>query len=856
MLEKIFLGAVLKTSLILLTLVKDSSLTHFDKRIMSNNKMENKWAESYKKANDFISKLNLTERINLLFGTENMMKVNYFKMGVKDFDHHCEGEIDAFKNDKVNFKSICFQDGCSGLLLTNGTSISWQSNLNLASTFNKELIYEVGKEIGKEAREKGVNVILSPNVNILRTPQGGRIWESFGEDPFHVGVCATELIKGIQDAGVIATVKHFVGNEIETYRDASSSNIPMNALMDIYVEPFYRAIADANVGSIMAAYNALNNTYCSENKFLLTDILKKKFDFKGFIVSDFFGVYSNHSDTFNSGLDLNLPGGKMPGRFNGSQNSYWSDLEQWANENITSEEKITDSATRFIATLYQMNQMEDFPDIHIYQNTITDERKKLQRKAATESQILLKNENNILPLKDIKTIAVIGNAALERDCPRDDYFFSCINETNLVSNGYIPIGYGTSSTTYNYLISPLQGIKEIAEEKNIEVISSGRLIYTEEEKDNLIIHVGAQEDIENAVQIAKKADVAIIFVKANSGEGVLDLEKSRGDREDLNVWHKGNELIEKVAEVNENIIVVINAPSVVNLPWLDKVKGILFSGFAGAEAGHAIADILFGKENPSGHLPYVWGKEDDYFTKIKLKNTEILENGKTYEEEYRYKGIDSAGLKDDRPGYDKEQYNYTEGLYVGQRWFNKQNIKPIFPFGFGLSYTTFDYFDLKINMKKEELICEFKIKNIGSVSGKAVPMLFLSFPDTIGDYPKYIFKGYEKVELKAGEEKQVTIIVDDHALSYFNVSKNDYVRINGGKIKVYIAENGNPNEEAKLVGEVGDKSYLLVIFIICAVLIIFFIIFILNYLIRLSKNKKKKEINYIIQPTAKNLVGL
>ena len=204
-----------------------------------------------------------------------MMKVSYFKMGKKDFDHHCEGEIDAFKNDKVNFKSICFKDGCSGLSLTKGTSISWQSNLNLAATFNKELIYEVGKEIGEEAREKGVNVILSPNVNILRTPQGERIWEAFGEDPFHAGVCATEFIKGIQDAGVIATVKHFVGNEIETYREASSSNIPMNALMDIYVEPFYRAIVDANVSSIMSSYNALDNTYCTENKFLLIDILKK-----------------------------------------------------------------------------------------------------------------------------------------------------------------------------------------------------------------------------------------------------------------------------------------------------------------------------------------------------------------------------------------------------------------------------------------------------------------------------------------------------------------------------------------------------------------------------------------------------
>ena len=793
-------------SLFLLALFTVSILRYVGiKKKMDNNGIEDKWAESYRKANEFISKLNRTERVNLLFGTENMLKVSHVKIGIKDFDHHCEGEIDAFENDQVNFKAICFKDGSTGIRLVNGTSISWQANLNLAGTFNKELIYEVGKALGEEAREKGVNVLLSTNVNILRTPQGGRIWEAYGDDPFHVGSCSSEFIKGIQDAGVIATVKHFVGNEIEAYREASSSNIPMNALMDIYVEPFYRAITDANVGSIMTSYNAINNTYCSENKFLLTDILKNKFNFKGFIMSDFYAVYSNHTDTFNSGLDLNMPGGKMPGRFNGRSNSYWSDLEKWADEKIISEEKITDSATRFIATLYQMNQMEDFPNIHLYQNTITEERKKLQRKAATESQILLKNENNILPLKDIKSIAVIGNDAMERDCPSDDYYFSCINDTNLVANGHIPIGYGTSSSTFNYLISPLQGIKEIAEEKNIEVKESGKLIYTDEEKDGLTVHLGAQEDIEQGVEIAKNADVAIVFVKADSGEKLVSLENSIGDRGDLNVWYKGNELIEKVAEVNQNVIVVINAPSVVNVPWLDKVKGVLFSGFSGAEAGHAIADILFGYENPSGHLPYVWGKEDDYCTKVTLQNNDILENGKTYTEEYRYNGIDSAGLQDNRKGYDKEQYNYSEGLYVGQRWFNKQNKKPVFPFGFGLSYTTFAYSDLKVNMIKEGLICEFKIKNTGSVSGKAVPMVFLSFPDTIGDYPKYIYKGFEKVELNAGEEKKVKIIVDEHALSYFNVEKNDYVRINDGKIKVYIAENGDPNEEPKLNAEVDSK---------------------------------------------------
>ena len=188
-----------------------------------------------------------------------------------------------------------------------------------------------------------------------------------------------------------------------------------------------------------------------------------------------------------------------------------------------------------------------------------------------------------------------------------------------------------------------------------------------------------------------------------------------------------------------------------------------------------------------------------------MTNYTILENGKTYQEEYRYDGINSAGLLDKRPGYDKEQYNYTEGLYVGQRWFNKNNIKPIFPFGFGLTYNTFEYSDLKLSMTKKGLNAKFKIKNIGSNSGAAVPMLFLTFPDNIGDYPKYIFKGFEKIELDVGQNKQINIKVDDHALSYFNVKQNKYVRVNDGIIKVYIAENGDPNVEPKLKGQIDCK---------------------------------------------------
>ena len=717
---------------------------------------QNDWDDSYEKAKKFVSKLSFDEKMLLMIGTENMRSVN---------DGGCVGQIDPIRNGKVDFKGMCLQDGPAGVRYARGTGISWQSNLNLAASFNKNLMYDVGKAQGEENKEKGINTFLSPCVNIMRTPQAGRVWEAYGEDPFYSGVCASQMIKGIQDAGVIATIKHFVGNDQETYRHASSSNIKIAPLMDIYVEPFYRAIHDANVGSVMSAYNAVNDVYCSENKFLLTDVLRGILDFKGFVMSDWWAVYNDKSENINSGLDMNMPGGEGWGQHYGIEGSYWRKIKEYVQKGEIKEERITEAATRVIATMYQMNQMENFPQKQLYKETKTEDRKKLQRKAATESQVLLKNEDNILPLKNVKTIAVIGNGAQKRNCPDDNDMMCGYG----VQNGFIPLGYGSGTTTFSYLISPIEGITELAEKKGIKVISSGGLN-------------GREEKYNEGAQIALQADVAIVFVQADSGEEYGNVESSKGDRADLDAWHGGNLLVEKVANANKNTIVVINAPATVSVPWLDNVKAVLFTGFPGAESGYAIADILFGEVNPSGHLPFVWAEMNDYCTKIDHLATNNKPSGSS----------------------NKEQYDYTEGLYVGQRFFNKQNKKPVFPFGHGLTYTSFEYSDLKLSMSEEGLSAQFNVKNTGKLSGSAVPMLFLTFPESIGDYPKYIFKGFEKVELEPGENKNVNIIADDHALSYFNVEENKYVRVNSGTIEVSIAENGDPSQSI-LKGEIDSK---------------------------------------------------
>jgi beta-glucosidase len=774
------------------------------------------WESSYRKANSFINKLNRTERVNLLFGTQNM-KMETLLFEESELPHLCVGQIDPFKNDKIDFKGMCLQDGPAGVRFARGNSISWQGSLNNAMTFDKKLMYDVGKAQGEENKEKGINVALAPCANMMRNPKGGRVWEAYGDDPYYTGVCASQVVKGIQDAGTIACLKHFVANDQETYRKASSSNMDMKTLMDIYAEPFYRSIHEADLGSIMMSYNAINNSYCFEDKFILTDVLRDILGFKGFTMSDWWSITNDDPINFNSGLDMNMPGGYGYGPFDeekkydyyGRNHSYWSDLEKYADEGKVSEDRINEAATRIIASMYKMDQMNNYPEVNIFKQTNTTERKNLQRKVATESQVLLKNDG-ILPLdtSKIKTIAVIGNDAFERDCLPDG-LPQCSNETNAVINGHVPLGYGSGVTNFGYVITPLEGITKLAEEYNIKVSSSGKLEYIDEPINSTHTkHVNAIEDIDEGVKVANKSDVAIVFVKATSGEEFVVLNQSIGDRRDLDLWYEANELIEEVAKVNNNTIVVINAPATVNLPWLDKVKAVIFSGFPGSESGNAVADIIFGKENPSGHLPFVWGEEKDYSAQIpELENLTVINktSGATYKDIYRYDTVDCYAKPDNEPGHDREQIDYTEGLYIGQRWFNKNNKKAIFPFGYGLSYTTFEYSDLNVSMNKDGLTAEFKVKNTGDRAGKAVPMLFLTFPENIGDYPPNIFKGFEKVEIQPGQTETVKILADDHALSYFNESQNKYVRVNEGKIKVYISDNADPSQ-FKLNSEI-DANY-------------------------------------------------
>ena len=711
------------------------------------------WAEAHEKAKAKVKEFTVEEKLNLIFGTQNMQK--------KTEDGGCVGAIDPVEG---KFGGICLQDGPAGVRFSTSTQ-SWQAGINTAATFNKTLMYEVGKAQGKEFREKGVNVALTPAMNIQRSPQGGRLWECFGDDPFLSGEAATQVIKGVQSNGVIACAKHYIGNDQETDRQFTSSNIKEQAYYEIYFEPFYRSINDAEVGSIMSAYSSLNGTFCVRNKRILQNILKDKYGYKGFVMSDWWAIKDDSPDNFNSGCDMNMPGGKYEGAdWYGRDQSFWTNFGSLLGKEITYE-RLDDAVERILAPMYKLDQFSSdvkYPEIDLMKNTITDETKRINREAATQSTVLLKNDDNILPIKNMagKTIAIIGNDALDSPCIRDSDC-SCKSKDNEIYRGHIALGYGSGTTYFKYLINPLDAITERAEKEGIKIISSGEITEEVVEVDGKNITVG-KEDIQKARDAAKLADLCIVFINADSGEQYISLEKSIGDRHDLDAWHSGNDLVNAVLESNKPVIVVISSPGPINLPWLDKVKGVVFSGLGGAESGNAITSILFGDYNPSGHLPYIWALKENYPSQIEI-----------------YTNPHPPTIE------------YAEGVFVGQRYFDKYNKPYTFPFGYGLSYTTFELVQnsLSASMTKDGLKINFSVKNTGTIKGETVPMVFLKFPDTIKTeegYPDKLFKGFDKKWVNPNEEVKFEILVDPHALSYYNIDQANYVRPTEGKYTVYV----------------------------------------------------------------------
>ncbi len=580
---------------------------------------------------------------------------------------------------------------------------AFPSGVALAATWNPDLIQEVGRVIGQQARTLNKDMMLAPCVNIQRTPFGGRNFESFGEDPFLASRMSVAYIKGVQSQGVIATVKHFAANNQEFQRDDISVKVEERVLHEIYFPAFRAAVQEAGVWSVMSAYNKLNGTWCSENPYLLTDILKNRWGFRGFVVSDWGAVHTT-VETANAGLDLEMPRGKFLIR---------ELLLPAISSGQVKPAMIDDKVRRMLRGMFSIG-LFDRPESD-GGPVDTPEQRAVARAAATQGIVLLKNDGEALPLlpRKIRSIAVIGPNA------------------NVAHVG----GGGSAIVKPVYAASPLDGIRLRAGTRFKVGYAAGCAMEGEDtEKEN---SVSPADLIKEATSLAATSDVVMVFV-GNSAK----IESEGFDRKSLDLPAGQYQLIEAVLKTNRNTVVVINAGAPVLMGrWVDQVPAVVNAWFAGEEAGNAIADVLFGDVNPSGKLPITLLKE--------------------------WKDSPAYGRY---PGQNGE-VGYDEGLYVGYRHFDKHSIEPQFPFGHGLSYTSFEYSDLEVTSVDVSL----NVRNTGTREGVEVVQLYVHDVQSSVDRPVKELKAFRRVVLKPGETQSVSFTLDKSAFAFYDPAKKDWV---------------------------------------------------------------------------------
>ncbi|KAI9785182.1 MAG: hypothetical protein M1839_000820 [Geoglossum umbratile] len=614
------------------------------------------WESAYEKARDFVGQLTLLEKVNLT-------------TGVGWQQEQCVGNVGSIP--RLGFRSLCMQDSPLGVRFTDYNT-AFPAGVNVAATWDRGLMYARGYAMGAEHRAKGVNVQLGPVAGpIGRHPEGGRNWEGFSPDPVLTGIGMAQTIKGIQDAGTIACAKHFIGNEQEHFRSTSSSNIDDVTMHELYLWPFADSVR-AGVGSIMCSYNLLNNSYACQNSYALNYLLKSELDFQGFVMSDW-GAHHSGVGAALAGLDMSMPGDM----FFGSGVSYWgASLTRAVMNGSVPEWRIDDMAVRIMAAYYKVGQDQtNIPtnfdswtlDTYGYQHFLVREdytlvnqhvdvrndpkigsHAALAREVAAKSVVLLKNFNNTLPLKKPRQIAVIGEDAGEAPYGPN----GCADRG--CDSGTLAMGWGSGTANFPYLVTPLTGIQNRA-------LLDGSVLSSV--TDNY-----AYSQINTTVSTA---EVAIVFVNADSGEEYITVDKNTGDRNNLTFWGNGDRLISTVAANNKNTVVVMHTVGPVIIePWVNhpNITAILWAGLPGEQSGNSIADILYGYVNPGAKLPFTMGKKSSDWGVGLLYDS-----------------------KDQVP-----QITYKEGVFIDYRAFDKADIEPTYEFGYGLSYTTFNYSNLRI----------------------------------------------------------------------------------------------------------------------------------------------------------------
>ncbi len=664
---------------------------------------------------DIINQMSLEEKVAFCSG--------------KDY-WHTEG------NERLGIPVVMWTDGPHGIRkrpekkdkeqktsLKGVPAICYPTAVTTACSWDPELIYEMGVLLGEECLKEQVSVLLGPGTNIKRSPLCGRNFEYFSEDPYLSGEIAAAFVNGVQSKGIGTSLKHFAGNNQETRRMTCDSVIDERALREIYLTSFEKTVKQANPWTIMCAYNRLNGTYCAENKWLLTDVLRDEWGYEGMIVTDW-GAENDRVLGLLAGQELEMP------TSNGEGNRQ---IAEAVKDGRISEDFLNKMVDNILDVI--LRSKEVLGD-YTYDEKAHHQR---AREIAGQCMVLLKNEDSILPLKKDADIAVIGEMAKN------------------------PRFQGAGSSVINAI--QIDCAYDFIKEKCDKVTYAAG--YSTDKK----CKTTDEQFIKEAVEAAKGKDAVILFI------GLTEEFESEGfDRTHIGIPPLHTKLIEEVSKVNGNVVVAVSGGAVIEMPWVDSAKAILNCYLGGETSGSAATDILFGDVNPSGKLAETYP--------LTLQDNPS----------YNYFPGNAACVE------------YRESVFVGYRYYDTAKKEVRFPFGFGLSYTTFEYSDIKLSADSindtDTLTVSFKIKNTGSVDGAEIAQLYVSDEESTIYRPIQELKGFKKVFLKVGEEKEVSIELNKRSFAYYNVNIHDW-HVESGAFKIMV---GASSRDIKLTATINVNS--------------------------------------------------
>ncbi len=705
-----------------------------------------------KRTEDLLSRMTLEEKVTQLSGLGK---------GQGEFGNTNVSIFGTPENERLGIPKLVMGHGITGVRSGRDVTINstyMMTPIGIAASWDTELYERAATAVAKEMVALNQDLNLGTTLNIIRHPLGGRNWESFSEDPYLTSRFGVAYVKAMQSNGIICGPKHFVANNQERHRFDINNVVDERTLREIYLPAFKAAVMEGGALNIMGAYNRLNGTFMCENKWMLTDILRKEWGFKGFVLSDFGNGVQSTVPSALSGMNVEMHGTK-----------YYGDKMIAAVKNGELEESVIDQL--LCEKLWVMFSMGVFDKKWEQPKSIvhSDEHQNIALDVARKAIVLLKNEDDILPLQKnkVKKLAVIGtNAKRVNDHP--EYYY---------------MQGGGSGRTYHFenaINNPVDEIKSIAKDTEVlyaqgcTVSSKARETSDKKKpKEQQKIKADKEQDkklIHEAVELAKNVDTVVLIVGLHGG-----LETEGWDREHPYLPSAQVELIKQVSKVNPNTVVVLTGGSFIDVTdWIDNVKGILYHFYCGEKISQAMAEVLFGDINPGGKLPISFPKSIKQYPEGSILTHPI--------------------------GYSKSDVSniYSEGIFVGYRYFDKNQEELLFPFGYGLSYTTFDYSNLLVNKKDNTVEVSVTITNTGKVIGDEVVQLYVNDEKSSVPRPIRELKGFKRVLIAPGESVTVDFTLDEKAFAFWSSNEKQWI-IEPGKFNIDVGSSSRDIKLSKFV---------------------------------------------------------